>query len=368
MSHTNHHQKNNNNNNNNHNNNNIPSADPSAVNQQLPPSASLILGQTTKINPRLPRPSSSAITLSASYAYGAAGSPPQIGPKQAAHSVQTVDTTDSISPRSRSSRGRQTTTLYPDDMSIASVSSEKNGPESAQIRYARLNQRLQNTGSANAPSQPLPKVIVPKPKPKPSSTHLNDTSVNIASAFERAQIASRSQQMKNNNTEPLNQQQQQQQQQQQNLHHTRPENPQSSHNRENMPDSNDQYTNTDQNENQATNKKRKKSRRSIDPSYKYRPGDSATSDSEAGEGIADKRLRREKKARLEQEKNLTQTGTSKKRTTSSRRRTSSRRSNGSDDLTDSDEDTGPGIAATRGRRILKENQTESRLQSLDKHD
>ncbi|WAQ92024.1 hypothetical protein PtA15_15A418 [Puccinia triticina] len=296
--------------------------------QHLPPSASLILGQTSKVNPRLPRPSSSAITLSSvpySYAYGAAGSPPQLASKKTSNSAQTVDTTDSISPRSRSSRGRQPA-LHPDDMSIASVSSDKNGPEPAQIRYARLNQRLQNTGSAHAPSQPPPpKVIVPKPK----STHLNDTSVNIASAFERAQMASRSNAPQSSNTQDRNPLQQ-------NSHHfTRPENLQPSYNRP-IPSTSNQ--------------------RSIDPSYKYRPGDSASSDSEAGEGIADKRLRREKKARLEQEKQEHQSGTAKKRTVSKRRRTNSRRSNGSDDLTDSDEDTGPGIAATRGRRIPKENQ------------
>jgi len=70
-------------------------------------------------------------------------------------------------------------------------------------------------------------------------------------------------------------------------------------------------------------------------------------------------MRREKKARLEQEKLDAQSGTAKKRAVSKRRRTSSRRSNGSDDLTDSDEDTGPGIAATRGRRIPKENPTDN---------
>ncbi|EFP87570.2 uncharacterized protein PGTG_13941 [Puccinia graminis f. sp. tritici CRL 75-36-700-3] len=319
-------------------------------NQQLPPSASLILGQTAKINPRLPRPSASTITLSSvpySYAYGAAGSPPQPAPKKSYNSAQTVDTTDSISPRSRSSRGRQTA-LHPDDMSVASVSSEKTGSEPAQIRYARLNQRLQNTGSANAPTQvPPPKVIVPKP----NSTHLNDTSVNIASAFERAQLASR---LNKNHNPP-----QKSTQQSANNNHTRPENIQSSYDRQNLNPSNnqdDQYTTSELNQTHQTNKKRKKGRRSIDPSYKYRPGDSATSDSEAGEGIADKRLRREKKARLEQEKLEAQTGTSKKRAISKRRRTTSRRSNGSDDLTDSDLDTGPGIAATRGRRIPKESQ------------
>jgi hypothetical protein len=241
-------------------------------------------------------------------------------------------------------------------MSVASVSSEKTGSEPAQIRYARLNQRLQNTGSANAPPQvPPPKVIVPKP----NSTHLNDTSVNIASAFERAQLASRL----NKNQNPP-QKSTQQSAINQNNNHTRPENIQSSYDRQNLNPSNDQddqYTNAELNQSHPTNKKRKKGRRSIDPSYKYRPGDSATSDSEAGEGIADKRLRREKKARLEQEKLEAQPGTSKKRAISKRRKTTSRRSNGSDDLTDSDLDTGPGIAATRGRRIPKENQPGSKF-------
>ncbi|KNZ45844.1 hypothetical protein VP01_774g2 [Puccinia sorghi] len=320
-------------------NNNSNSKTNNTENHQLPPSATLILGQTSKINPRLPRPSATAISLSSvpySYAYGAAGSPPQPGTKKPFNSAQTVDTTDSISPRSRSSRGRQAPT-YPDDMSVASASSDKNAPEPAHIRYARLNQRLQNTGSANAPNPALPKVVVPKP----SSTLLNDTSVNIASAFERAQLASRTK--NNSSNHNTNADQQAQQNNNNDNHHTRPEIHQDRQNlTASIDQDNIQYTNNEQlNENQQLNKKRKKNRRSIDPSYRYRPGDSATSDSEAGEGIADKRMRREKKARLEQEKLDAQPGTAKKRAVSKRRRTSSRRSNGSDDLTDSNEDTGP---------------------------
>ncbi|POW11653.1 hypothetical protein PSTT_05198 [Puccinia striiformis] len=238
----------------------------------LPPSASLILGQTKKINPRLPRPSSSTITLSSvpySYAYGAAGSPPQ---QKQAH---------------KGSTSKQATE---DNMSLGSQSSDRTS-EPAQVRYARLNQRLQNTGSANPPSKLT------------TTTHLpHDTSTS-------------KQHTQSNTTE---------------------------------------YTTTTNTE----NKKRKKSRRSnIDPSYKYRPGDSDSSDSQAGEGIADKRLRREKKARLESlesQQQQQQEGNSKKSTVSTSKRKSRRKSFGSEDLTDSNEDTGPGIAATRSRRVPKD--------------
>lgn len=122
------------------------------------PSASLILGQTTKVNPRIPRPSNLAhSTIPHSYAYGAAAS---AAPPKAPASE--------LSDHSSSARPR------PSRPSLAHRPPTPEGP--------------------------------PERTPQPTSTNTNTTSVMIASAFERARWAARA-----NEALALTQQQQQQQ-------------------------------------------------------------------------------------------------------------------------------------------------------------
>ncbi|KAH9814230.1 hypothetical protein DFH28DRAFT_895021 [Melampsora americana] len=242
---------------------------PSQPSQPQPalPSASLILKQTNKLNPRLPRPSNLAHSTIPSYAYGAA----------------------------------PTLTESPDQSSN--------------------HRRHTHRQSVSTHTDPILENRTPQPISTNSS---NTTSVMIASAFERARWAARA-----NEALSLNQTQSQ-----------RPQDPSpppvspSSANQQNI-------------------KKRRKSRKSFDPSYKYKPGDSATSDSEAGEGIADKRDRREKKLAAEAAAAAAVASghqTSATKQTNKRRR---RTTNQHDSETDSEEEGGEGIALTRGRRVIK---------------
>lgn len=236
--------------------------------KQTLPSASLILRQTNKLNPRLPRPSNLAhSTIPHSYAYGAA---------------PTVS-----------------------ELSDQSSSTRRPAPR----------QSIPTGPTADHPTEPR--------NPQPVSTNSsNTTSVMIASAFERARWAARA-------SEALSAQ-------------PRPQDP-------SPPPLSPSSVN-----HQNTIKKRRKSRKSFDPSYKYKPGDSATSDSEAGEGIADKRDRREKKLAAAAAAEAAAGGsghqtTSAKQTNKRRRRTT----NQHESETDSDEEGGEGIALTRGRRSIK---------------
>ncbi|CAH7687089.1 UNC-like C-terminal-domain-containing protein [Phakopsora pachyrhizi] len=328
------------------------------------PSASLILGHRSRINPRLPRPSNLP-TVPLSYAYGSTTTTTNQttnnnNNSSTSSSSSSTSTNNNIHSPSSSSilkthSTKQSMSIDTTSNNITSdLNSGKKQSEPAHVRYARLNQRLQNTGSV---SSTLPSSRKPSSSNRSHSTNhnpippTNRNPINIASAFEKARWAA------NPDQQPRKEQAQTESIESQPLRRVQ--------SRENQPlDSvtNDPNLSPDPNSSFGS-RKRRKSRRLLDPSYKYRPGDSASSDSEAGEGIADKRNRREqgKKNRTDNEDYSPQLNPPNQNRKQKRRR-NSRQSFDSDDVTDSDLDTGPGIAATRPKRnsSLKSNQNTSR--------
>ncbi|MBW0470944.1 hypothetical protein O181_010659 [Austropuccinia psidii MF-1] len=207
---------------------------------------------------------------------------------------------------------------------------------------SNLNSKLPSSSSHSSSTNLLPTSTNNQPQSamvsKPSNS--NDTSVNIASAFERAKWAARAKQVLNNHNDSDT---------------NRDLDP--DHQNQHDPSNSNPIDLTDLNENNqlSNSKKRKKARRSLDPTYKYRPGDSASSDSAAGEGIADKRDRREKKARLLEKDSNNPSADIKKRKF---RRSSLRQTTGSDELTDSQEETSPG-STTRSKKTSKDTQPDT---------
>lgn len=350
------------------------------------PSASLILGETSALQPRMPRSASEVGRVPLSYAYGA----PSSGKEKASHTKAPrgslggagEEGEGSVGGKSKGSRGPG----GEDRLSasgIGVVASPKRS-DPATVRYARLKDRVKSTGSSTliglapptsaaasstspatemAPSVGSSSGLIKKSVKPAGGVSSNNTSVNIATAFRiederRAALASGGQQLPRPPTnggsydmevdlydpdESISMEVPQVEEADDALvkeTHQLPPGATAPIGDENV------------------RKRKKGGRRSTtDPTYKYRPGDSASSDSEAGEGIGDKRGKREVKSREEEEAgetSLTGGGVRKRPPKKKARKT------GDEEDTDSQEDTGEGIAKNRARRSLGDGNREGR--------
>lgn len=348
-------------------------------------SASLILGETASLHPKLPRVMSNAVP---SYAYGAPSTNKERPTHTRAPRGSLGGDEGSIDGRSSLRGGKSRARDNDDDAGSGSVSllaGNEPSPEAASVRYARLKQRLQNTGSPSVPEPPPSAAMNPAPattsapptkpsstgtirkNPKPTAVGSRDTSVNLAVAIQQAEARRKAALASAPSTQPaapapstLDQPSFEDGSYEMEIDLRDPD---ATAPADHLPDGEDGSAvkethtvspNRDGDTSLTGSKKRKKGRKSghvvLDPTYKYRPDDEFSSDSEAGEGLAGGKGKRNAKA---PDRSLPGEGSGlgENKRPKKKARKSGEVARG-DSETGSDVDTGEGIAKSRSRRSL----------------